>query len=329
VTAFDDVHPDVVILDVEMPELDGLSALPLLLRKRSNLTVIMASALTRKHAEHSLKALSLGAADYVPKPGTSRDMATAEIFRRELTEKVRHLALRQRRRSQPASSADGSFAHNPLGLRPANSGASRIFRLRKPSTVPPRAIVIGASTGGPQAVTQLLTQLAPACRQTAILVVLHMPPTFTTIFAAQLARATGMPAHEPDTGEAVQPGQIYVAPGGRHMLLEAPGGNVRIVLDDGPPEHFCRPAIDPLFASAGQIWGAEVAGVILTGMGSDGTRGAAAIADAGGSVIAQDEATSAIWGMPGSAALAGVCASVLPLDQIAPKLRQMLAERGS
>jgi two-component system, chemotaxis family, protein-glutamate methylesterase/glutaminase len=156
-----------------------------------------------------------------------------------------------------------------------------------------------------------------------VLITQHMPPTFTTILAEHLARASGRSAHEPADGEAIAAGTIYLAPGGRHMRVVKRQGGPVVALDDGPPVNFCKPAVDPLFHAASEIWGNAVLGVILTGMGHDGTKGAGDIVAQGGSVIAQDEATSVVWGMPGSAANAGVCAAVLPIDQIAPKLLRL------
>jgi two-component system chemotaxis response regulator CheB len=156
-----------------------------------------------------------------------------------------------------------------------------------------------------------------------------MPPTFTTILAEHLARASGRRAHEPEHGERVVAGNIYVAPGGRHMRVVRREGHPVIALDDGPLVNFCRPSVDPLFSSAASIWGAWILAVILTGMGSDGTRGATDVVRAGGSVIAQDEATSVVWGMPGSVANAGVCSAVLPLDQIAPKVVRLFGGERS
>jgi two-component system chemotaxis response regulator CheB len=152
-----------------------------------------------------------------------------------------------------------------------------------------------------------------------------MPPTFTTILAEHLARVAGRPAHEGVDGEIVKPGHIYLAPGGRHMRLAKKGVGAVNALDDGPPVNFCKPAVDPLFASAIDVWQGSALAVILTGMGSDGMRGGRQIVAAGGNVIAQDEASSVVWGMPGAAAQAGICAAVLPLQQIAPKLVRLFA----
>jgi two-component system chemotaxis response regulator CheB len=183
--------------------------------------------------------------------------------------------------------------------------------------------LIGASTGGPQALNRCLAQLAGVIDHAPVLVVQHMPPTFTTILAEHLTRAVGRPAHEAIDGEEIRAGQIYVAPGGRHMRVARRDGNPTIALDDGPLINFCKPSVDPLFDSAAEVWGAKNLAIVLTGMGSDGTRGAATLTAAGGAVIAQDEETSVVWGMPGSVATAGLCSAVLPLDQIAPKVVQL------
>src|SRR5215475_2840873 len=326
-------NPDVVILDVEMPDLDGLSALPLLLEKKRDLVVIMASTLTRRNAEVSLKALSYGAADYIPKPETNREVTTSASFRRELIEKIRQLGGRRRRSADPASTrrpasepvARGA-AVEPRTISDAAAVIGPIpivhtsLRLRPFSTVTPRVLLIGSSTGGPQARTGIMPHLAPVIDRAPVLIIQHMPPTFTTILAEHLARASGRPAHEAVDGEPVVPGKIYIAPGGRHMRVIRRQPHPFIALDDGPPVNFCKPAVDPLFQSAVEIWNNAICSVILTGMGHDGTHGAAEIVAHGGSVIAQDEATSVVWGMPGSAANAGVCSAVLPIDQIAPKV---------
>jgi two-component system, chemotaxis family, protein-glutamate methylesterase/glutaminase len=321
-------NPDVVILDVEMPELDGISALPLLLEKKRDLVVIMASTVTRRNAEVSLRALALGAADYVPKPETNRGVTTSLEFRRELIDKIRHLG---RRRRAPAPLGRGPAGTpvapgRPVGLaveRPV-AGQAGPIKLRPFSALFPRALLIGASTGGPQALNTIMSRIGAIIDTVPVLVTQHMPPMFTTILAEHLTRSAERPAHEAVDGEPIRAGTIYVAPGGRHMRI-AHNGAAAIALDDGPLVNFCRPAVDPLFASAAQVYGCGALAVILTGMGTDGALGAGDIAAAGGSVIAQDEATSVVWGMPGSAAHAGVCSAVLPLDEIAPKLLRIFA----
>jgi len=327
--------PDVVVLDVEMPELDGISALPLLLRKKRDLVVIMASALTRRSAEISLRALSLGAADYVPKPDSTCEATTSAAFRRELIEKIRNLG---RRRSVAPRAFKPTPAREPAPLprsqpsRPPaiRSGApfhaeTHAAKLRPFSALLPRVLLIGASTGGPQALTALLEKLPAAIDRAPVLITQHMPPTFTTVLAEHLSRIAGRGSHEAEHGEPVLAGGIYVAPGGRHMRVVRGSAGIEIALGDDPPVNFCKPAVDPLFASAAAIWGASSLALVLTGMGSDGTRGAADIVAAGGSVIAQDEATSVVWGMPRSVAQAGLCSAVLPLDRIAPKILRLFS----
>ncbi|MFZ0606102.1 MAG: chemotaxis response regulator protein-glutamate methylesterase [Xanthobacteraceae bacterium] len=321
---------NVVLLDIDMPELDGISALPLLLQKRHDLAVIMVSTFTRRSAEISLRALALGAADYIPKPETAREATTSVSFRRELIEKIRTLG---RNRAPLRGYASPAPAGAPLRVKPVLAQRPRkpapteipLFQLRPPSPVPPRVLLIGSSTGGPQALTALVEKLPAAVDRAPVLIAQHMPPMFTTVLAEHLSRAGGRGAHEAEDGEPVLAGGIYVAPGGRHMRVVAGDNGIRIALGDDAPINFCRPAVDALFTSAAAVWGAATLALVLTGMGADGTRGATDIVAAGGSIIAQDEATSVVWGMPRSVAQAGLCSAVLPLDQIAPKVIRLLA----
>ncbi len=317
VNEIEQANPDVVVLDVDMPELDGISTLKRLLEKRRDLVVIMASTLTRRNAEISLRALALGAADYIPKPEAEGGIMTSAGFKRELIEKIRALGGRrlQRVRSEHEALATPRVRRKPLG---GAEVPSETIALRPFSPIVPRALLIGASTGGPQALTEMVPQLQTVLDYAPILITQHMPPTFTIILAENLERACGRPVHEAVDGEPVLKGTVYLAPGGRHMTVARRKGAVVIALDDGPPINFCKPAIDPLFSSAAEIWGAACLALVLTGMGSDGTRGAADIVSAGGSVIGQDEASSVIWGMPGAVAEAGLCSAVLPLSEIAP-----------
>jgi two-component system chemotaxis response regulator CheB len=323
------INPDVAVLDIEMPELDGISALPQLLAKKRNLIIIMASTLTRRNAEISFKALSLGASDYIPKPESTREATAAETFHHDLIQKIRSLGAKVRR-SAPATSspplAPGlDRARDPSpALRPAPSPVTQPLR-RAFGMQMPRALLIGSSTGGPQALMTLVAEIGAVIDRFPVLITQHMPPTFTTILAEHLARASHRPAHEAVDGEIVKPGTIYLAPGGRHMRVVRHGVDAAIALDDGPPVNFCKPAVDPLFTSAIDVWQGSVMAVVLTGMGSDGMRGGKDIVAAGGSVIAQDEATSVVWGMPGAAANAGICAAILPLNQIAPKLVRLFS----
>jgi two-component system chemotaxis response regulator CheB len=323
--------PDVIILDVEMPDLDGLSALPQLLGKKRDVAIIMASTLTRRNAEVSLKALSLGAQDYIPKPESNREVTTSSAFRRDLIDKVRHLGARRQRFARPAhgaghASAPGAprvFSSAAPMARPAPAALhapAHAIRLRPYAPAQPRVLLIGSSTGGPQALAVVIKGLQPILPRIPVLITQHMPPTFTTILAEHMGRAGGRPSREATHGEPIQPGTIYVAPGGKHMLVEKRGPSPVLVLDDGPPVNFCKPAVDPLFQTAAAAYGGAAFGLVLTGMGSDGAVGAGALVAAGGSVVAQDEATSVVWGMPGATAQAGHCSDVLPLDAIAPKL---------
>ena len=319
-------NPDVVVLDVDMPELDGISALPQLLKKKRDLVVIMASTLTRRSAEISLRALSLGAADYISKPETNRGVTTSATFRRDLIEKVRELGGRRRKRRAPA--APGTPPSPTAQPAPARAPEPPI-KLRAFAPTSPRVLVIGSSTGGPQALTTVMSNLRGVLSRVPVLITQHMPPTFTTILAEHIARAASGKAHEGIDGERVEAGTIYVAPGGKHMQAVKRDNGVFIALDDGPLVNFCKPAVDPLFRSAAAVWGSAVLAVVLTGMGSDGAKGGADIVAHGGSVIAQDEATSVVWGMPGAAAHAGICSAVLPLDQIAPKVARLFSGERS
>jgi len=311
--------------------LDGISALPMLLEKKRDLVVIMASTLTRRNAEVSLKALSLGAADYIPKPETNREVTTSATFRRDLIEKIRHLGARRRRpadgRAPVAAPAPGARPRTAVDPRHVPSGPTHAaaIKLRPFGNVAPRVLLLGSSTGGPQALTSVIGHLASVIDRVPVLITQHMPPTFTTILAEHLTRASGRPAREAEDGEPIVPGRVYVAPGGRHMLVGRKNNAAAIQLDDGPLVNFCKPAVDPLFSSAVKFWNSAILALILTGMGSDGTRGGTEIVTTGGSVIAQDEATSVVWGMPGAAANAGICSAVLPLDQIAQKVVRLFS----
>jgi two-component system chemotaxis response regulator CheB len=332
VNQLDRVNPDVAVLDIEMPELDGISALPQLLAKKRNLIVIMASTLTRRNAEISFKALSLGASDYIPKPESTREAHAADIFHHDLIQKIRTFGAKLRRSAQPSAAphlapAPSSAVERLRGLspRPAAAPAPVALARRAFGLQAPRVLLIGSSTGGPQALMSLVTELGSVIDRFPVLITQHMPPTFTTILAEHLARASRRPAHEAVDAETIKAGQIYLAPGGRHMRVVKHGLDAQIALDDGPAVNFCKPAVDPLFMSAIDVWQGAIMSVILTGMGSDGMRGGKEIVAAGGSVIAQDEATSVVWGMPGSAANAGICAAILPLNQIAPKLVRLFS----
>jgi two-component system chemotaxis response regulator CheB len=322
--------PDVVVLDVEMPELDGIAALPLLLARKPNLVVIMASTVTRRNAEISLRALSLGAADYIAKPSTTREVTLSVNFRRDLIERIRQLGLRARRpRPQPASARLAPTmprpAVVPLPLPLASAAEPREIVLRPMPAIPPRVLLIGASTGGPQALNTVITRIGGVLERAPVLITQHMPPTFTVILAEHLARLSKRPVREAADGEEINAGTVYVAPGGRHMKVARRDGVAVTAIDDGEPVNFCKPSVDLLFASAAQVWGGKALGLVLTGMGADGLNGARALVAAGGNMLTQDEATSVIWGMPGQVAQAGLASAMLPLDEIGPRLTRLFA----
>ncbi|MCJ2021852.1 response regulator, partial [Methylobacterium sp. E-065] len=269
--------PDVVLLDIEMPELDGTTALPRMLAMSPSVQVVMMSTLTTRNADISLKCLALGAVDYIAKPESSRGVTTSDVFRAELIERVRVFGAARARIRRPAS-ALASAAHPapaaPVSAHAAPPAAPRAptpFTLRPKvrSRTAPRALLIGSSTGGPRAVGEMLEGIGAATlRRLPVLIVQHMPPIFTAVFAEHLTTRTGIPAAEGKTDERIEPGRIYVAPGGRHMgLVAGPNGPI-IKLTDGLPVNFCRPAVDVLFKDAAVVFGAATLTVILTGMGS-------------------------------------------------------------
>ena len=316
---------DVIVLDIEMPVMDGLTALPKLLEIRPDVKIIMASTLTVRNAEISIRALSAGAADYVPKPTSSREISGGNDFKRELVEKVKSLGQARIGTASPRARTGLAPAAAPAAAPAVRSLYPGQFTLRAPGKFSPSVLVIGSSTGGPQALFILLKAMKGV--RLPILITQHMPATFTTILAEHISRSTGFVCAEGKDGETVQPERVYLAPGGKHMLVEAQGPKVVIRLDDGPPENFCKPAVDPMLRSIAKTYGPRVLTTILTGMGSDGTKGGKAIVDAGGTVIAQDEKTSVVWGMPGAAAAAGVCSKVMPLDELGPYIVKF-AEKG-
>ncbi len=323
--AVDDVvraRPDVVILDIEMPEMDGLTALPLLLARRPGVMVLLASTLSRRGAEVTIKGLTLGAADYLTKPEGTAGLTTDQ-YRAELVAKVRQLGRRKplRQRAQPVPSLQGDGRPDAGGVAAAGEPG---MRLRPYSMSVVRCLVIGSSTGGPQALGKVLTDIGPPLARVPVLITQHMPPTFTAILADHLGKATGIPTAEARDGEPVRAGRILVAQGGLHLLVARSGEGIVARLSDAPPENFCKPAVDPLFRSAAEAFGAGTLAVVLTGMGTDGAKGSMAVADAGGSVIAQDAETSVVWGMPGATAAAGTCSGILPVGEIGPRIARML-----
>ncbi len=333
--------PDIIILDIEMPVMDGLTALPGLLRSAPGVKVLIASTLSRRNAEVTLKAMHLGAADYLAKPSFAKDGVDARaVFRDELIgkisglaglvpigenapEKVAHIA---RSGIKKAPSSVPAPNHQRWGVIPPPDTK---FSLRKASKITPRILAIGSSTGGPAALSKMLGELKGRLNHLPVLVTQHMPPTFTTLLGESLCRLTGLLGGEAKEGDEVLPGHLYVAPGGFHMRLKQVGGKSHIALEDGPPINHCKPAVDPMFESIAEIYRSSTLSVVLTGMGTDGALGATKIADAGGSVFAQDEKSSIVWGMPGAAMAAGACVEAIALEQLASRIGNiMLSKRA-
>ena len=301
-----DTDIDVIILDIEMPVMDGLTALPKLLEVDPQVKIIMASTLSQRNADISLRALAAGATDYLPKPSTSSELVGGRSFAEELLQKVRTLGnARRRQRKLKASSA----------TKPRPQSPARPVQLRKPSIHPPGILAIGSSTGGPQALFVFLGMISTSFKL-PIIITQHMPETFTTMLAAHITRTTGWPCREGKDGDVVTPGRILLAPGGYHMVIEMSNGQRVVRLNQEPPENFCRPAVDVMLHSLVSAYGPRVLAVILTGMGNDGLKGGQQVGEAGGTLIAQDEGTSVVWGMPGAVATADLCSTVLPLGEL-------------
>ncbi len=313
---------EIIVLDIEMPVMDGMTALPLLLKAKPGVQVVMASTLTRQNAEISLRAMANGAADYVAKPTSTSEIHSADTFKHELIGKIKALAEAGRGGRRATAQA----AQKPTaGATPQKTNVAQIpanLKLRPAPTQTPDIIAIGSSTGGPQALFEVLKNIGTDLKQ-PILITQHMPATFTALLAEHITKASKIPACEAKDGDAILPGHIYVAPGEHHMVVVRGETGNRIKLNTDPPENYCRPAVDPMLRSMAKIYGSRMLIVILTGMGADGQKGAALAVDAGASVVAQDEATSVVWGMPGAVATAGLCSAILPLPEIALYVRKL------
>lgn len=311
---------DVIVLDIEMPVMDGLTALPKLMAIKRDVKIIMASTLTLQNAEISIEAMKLGAADYIPKPTSTAKISGASEFRDEIITKIKALGgtrLRARPLASGRTVGQTQGAQSALPERSKLASAAGNYQLKpSPARLPPQIIAIGSSTGGPQALFVVLKGLSEAVKL-PILLTQHMPPAFTTILAKHISTTISRTCTEAVDGEIIEPGHIYLAPGDFHMTVESKGINKVLRLNQNPPENFCRPAVDPMFRSVAETFGGRALSVVLTGMGSDGSRGAKVVADAGGTVIAQDEKTSVVWGMPSATAALNICSAILPLDEIA------------
>ncbi|MCC6537697.1 MAG: chemotaxis response regulator protein-glutamate methylesterase [Bryobacterales bacterium] len=300
------LDPDVITMDIEMPEMNGLETLKELRARHNRARIIMFSTLTERGGQATLEALALGADDYATKASNvgalDRSMAT---LREELVPKIRHLL----RWEKPAPAAGGAVRSSAAAAAPV------VMAPRPARTLARRALVIGISTGGPAALSEIVPMF-PSNFSAPILIVQHMPAMFTRLLAERLQTRTQLRVREAQRDDLVSPGQILIAPGDYHMRLQSQAGKVKVVLDQGPPENSCRPAADVLFRSAAEVWGGAVVAAVLTGMGQDGLKGVKTLSALGAYVIAQDEASSVVWGMPGAVATAGLAHSVVSLDKI-------------
>lgn len=305
------LNPDLVTLDVEMPVMDGLETLKEVRRLHPKMPVIMFSTLTERGAATTLDALSWGASDYVTKPSNTGSQAVAiAAIQAELIPKIKALC--------PCT------LPKPKPLPPPPPAV----RVRPRSKQPIEIVAIGTSTGGPNALAEVLPHI-PKALPVPIVVVQHMPPIFTRLLAERLARQSEIPVTEGSAGVNLTPGRAWIAPGDFHMTVARAGLNWRLDLNQNPPEHSCRPAVDPLFRSVAAVFRANVLAVVMTGMGSDGVLGARHIREAGGEVIIQDEPSSVVWGMPGLVYAAGQADAVYPLAQLAPEItRRVLQSRA-
>jgi two-component system chemotaxis response regulator CheB len=307
------LNPDVLTLDVEMPKMDGVTFLRNLMRLRP-MPVVMVSSLTEHGAEVTLDALAVGAVDYLPKPKIDI-AATLTDYADELRAKIRSAATARVRPYSGAATAPGVNGVAPrLGVDAvlARSPARRQFRTTD------RIIAIGASTGGTEAIKEVLVQL-PADTP-GIVITQHIPKAFSAAFARRMDACCQMTVYEAEDGQVILPGHVYIAPGDQHLLVVRDGARYVCRLDDGPPVNRHKPSVDVLFRSVAQQAGRNAVGVILTGMGKDGAVGLKEVREAGGPTIAQDEATSVVWGMPGEAVAIGAAAETLPLGQVAARL---------
>jgi two-component system chemotaxis response regulator CheB len=305
------VMPDIVTLDIEMPEMDGLTTLTELRKRHPRLPVVMFSTLTERGASSTLDALSRGASDYVCKPSGQRNVqGTMEKIRAELIPKLYALAGQKKPASRQAAIAQPSATSARGPLQPVS------------------LVLIGVSTGGPAALAEVVPRLPAGLRQ-PILIVQHMPPVFTRVLAQRLANSGPVPVKEATNGDRLVPGQALIAPGDFHMRVSGSPRESWVTLDQGPSENGCRPAADPLFTTAAQIYGSGVLAIIMTGLGRDGTKGAAQVRKASGQVWAQDEASSTVWGMPGSVVEAGHAQRIIPLQHLARSIADACTVGGA
>ncbi|WP_240916071.1 chemotaxis response regulator protein-glutamate methylesterase [Sanguibacter sp. HDW7] len=337
------LRPDAITMDIEMPEMDGVTAVRELRRRGVRVPIVMFSTLTARGASSTLDALAAGASDYVTKPSNVGSLAEAlSRVAGELVPKLRALVGRGTRPTalapagaRPALGAAPARATVPAPApAPALGGLRGVSVRRTPAVLPPapthpvRAVVVGSSTGGPEALSRVVGGLRRPL-PVPMIVTQHMPPLFTAQLALRLDRLGPSTVVEASDGDVLRPGHVYVAPGDFHLELAGTATAARIVLTQSPPVNFCRPSVDVMVRSALSVLGPHLLGVVLTGMGQDGAAAAAELVEAGGTMISQDEATSVVWGMPGAVAAAGSTHRILPLDVVADAIMSRCADSGA
>ena len=300
---FPALKPDIVLLDFEMPEMDGLETVRELRKIDARVPIIMFSSLTERGASITLEALSLGATDYVTKPSNVDMAATLDAISRELIPKIRALC----RLPEPRATATAA--------KPREQPSPIHVPARPRLLSPVQVVAIGVSTGGPDALARVLPTL-PKNFSVPLVIAQHMPPIFTSLLAARLSAKSALPVRECISGEPLKSGCAVIAPGDFHMVVTQEDGNILLKTNQGPKENFCRPSVDVLFQSIARVYGSRALVVVLTGMGQDGLKGCQTLRELGARVYVQDEASSVVWGMPGFVARSGLADKILPLDQV-------------
>jgi two-component system chemotaxis response regulator CheB len=307
------LKPDIILLDIEMPEMDGLETVRELRKIDRHVPIIMFSTLSEHGAAVTLEALSLGATDYLTKPSNVDMMSTLDAISRELIPKIR--ALCHLSEAHPGFAEPRKVLSQPLPMP-----GYRLPGYHRPRSLAPVQIVaIGVSTGGPDALAHVLPAL-PSDFPVPVVIAQHMPPIFTSLLAARLSAKSSLPVQECISGQLLIAGQVVIAPGNFHMVVSQENGAAVLRTHQGPRENFCRPSVDVLFHSIAHLYGSRALAVILTGMGQDGLKGCEALHGLGARIYVQDEASSVVWGMPGFVARAGLADKVLPLDHIGAEI---------